>query len=494
VCSAAKPLQQSLRPTGLYDAVIVGERNEQRPSLPRPRVPSGRNSAWSASHETDIRCTCYDLAHRFGFRRSIVDDHDLDRNGVALTDKPRETSRKWTGPVTRRNNNSERRVGAFSLLHERDSTSVHVGLITRSLLYGGTERQLVLLARGLEERGHRVSVLQLYDASDFGADLRAAGIDTTSLGLRGRLDMHRLMWRSVRWLRARRPDIVHGFHVESNLLATLLARISPGTRAVWGIRVGSPAAVAKDEAAQLAVRLHTRLLRAPDLVISNSETGARYALDGGAPAERVVVVRNGLDMSLFQRDAEGRVRVRAGWGVAPDETLVGSVARLEPRKGPDVFLRAAAAFSRERPRSRFVWIGDGEGELRRRMKALATGLGIGSQVIWAGWRADVASVHSALDLETLLSLYGEGTPNAVVEAIACGVPCVVSDVGDSPSVVDDARFVVSPSEPKRIATAWRDALEQWTPEAAAAAKRRVESVFAVQRMVYETEAALASLL
>lgn len=370
---------------------------------------------------------------------------------------------------------------------------MHVGLITRSLAYGGTERQLVILARGLHERGHRVSILQFYDDEQLAGDLPQE-VGRSSLGLRGRRNFARLAWQGSRWFRTMRPDVLHGFHVESNLLAFLLARTaSPRRPVVAGLRVSDPAAMTNGAVARGALRVHNRLLRAADLVLANSDPGAQHALESGARAERVRVIRNGIDVRAFRPNPDGGARVRQEWGVSANATLVGTVARIEPRKGPELFLRAAAAFARDRPETRFVWVGDGESRYRQGLEQLAARLGLGSSVIWAGWRRDLPAVHSALDLETLLSTHSEGTPNAVAEAIACGVPCVVSNVGDAPLVVGDPDRVVL-LDPERAAAAWHTALERTTEQDRAAGRRRIANAFGVEQMVYETEAALERLV
>jgi glycosyltransferase involved in cell wall biosynthesis len=371
---------------------------------------------------------------------------------------------------------------------------VHVGLVTRSLLYGGTERQLVQLARGLRERGHRISVLQLYAGSDLGGELDALGIDRSALGVRSRLDLPRLATRALAWRRSRRPDVLHGFHIESNLLSLLLARSARGMRVAWGIRVDDPSALARDGAARALASVHRRLLGAPDLLLANSDAGARWAVAAGAPPERVRTVHNGVDTAAFDEDPDGRARVRAEWKIGSGEILVGCVARLEPRKGADLFLDAAAAFGERRPDARFVWVGDGEPGYAAKLRRSASDLGIADRVVWAGRRLDARAVHSALDIETLLSPVGEGASNSVAEALACRRLCVVSDTGDSARIVGEHGLVVPSRDPAAVAAAWEEALESSTPGTRAAARAWIAREFPLARMLDECEAALAGLL
>jgi glycosyltransferase involved in cell wall biosynthesis len=371
---------------------------------------------------------------------------------------------------------------------------VHVGLVTRSLLYGGTERQLVALAHGLKTRGHEISVLQLYGDSEFDAELDASGVDRSALGVRSRLDLPRLLTRAVAWRRTRKPDVLYGFNVETNLLSLLLARSTRGMRVAWGIRVDDPTALACDALARTLAAVHTRLLRAPDVLLANSDAGARWAIGAGAPVARVRTVPNGIDTVAFREDPEGRARVRTEWSVGPWNTLVGSVARLEPRKGPELFLEAAAAFAEMRPEARFAWVGSGKSAYATRLRHRAEELGIGERMVWAGRRVDAAAVHSALDVETLLSAVGEGSSNSIAEALACQCPCVVSDTGDSARIVGEYGLVVPSRAPGAVAKAWVEALERSSPRATAAGRAWIEQEFPLTRMLDECESALTELL
>jgi glycosyltransferase involved in cell wall biosynthesis len=368
---------------------------------------------------------------------------------------------------------------------------VHVAFVTRSLQYGGIERQLAALARGLVRRGHRVSVLQLYDGLDFGGELAEAGIVPTSLGLRGRADLGRLARRTWPWMRSRRPDVVQGFHAESNLIALIAGRLVVPARVVWGVRLLGLHS-ARDVLSHGAAGLHGRLARAPDLVIANSRAGARSAAAAGVPLERLRLIRNGLDTELFRPDPAGGRALRDEWGVSSEAPLVGVVARLEPRKGAERFLAAAAAFVRRQPEARFVWVGARDTPYTRRVERLASELGLAGRVRFLEPRGNLPPVYSALDVGTLLSVE-EASSNAVAEAIACEVPCVVASVGELPALVDDPRLVVD-GDPGHVADAWEHAWRSVGPQARAAARQRIEGDLSLERMVNETEAALAELV
>jgi glycosyltransferase involved in cell wall biosynthesis len=371
----------------------------------------------------------------------------------------------------------------------RQTCRVHVALLVRTMLRGGVARQVVYIALGLRERGHRVSIIQFFDRSHWDDELAAAGVDIHAIRIEGRADLLRLLRRSNGLLRSLRPEVLYGFYVESNLLALLLGRRT-SARVIWGLRFDSLKPLESDPLGWAAASMHARLLRRPDLVIANSHIGGRAALAAGLPPDRLRVIVNGVDTARFRPHHEDRRRIRGQWNLPSDATVIGLVAKADPRKGHEHFVRAAAVYAEHHSNAHFVRVGPSDAAFRRRVDRLARELGIGERLIWAGVRKDMESVYNAFDLTTLLS-DSEGSPNVVAESLACGIPCVVSNVGDSARVVGDPRAVItSPGDAQEVASAWEHRLADWGPEQAAATRQRLESEFGVAQMVDQTESAL----
>jgi glycosyltransferase involved in cell wall biosynthesis len=120
---------------------------------------------------------------------------------------------------------------------------------------------------------------------------------------------------------------------------------------------------------------------------------------------------------------------------------------------------------------------------------------VADRIIWAGFRRDLPAVYSALDVATLSSAYGEGFPNAVAEAMACGVPCVATDVGDTARILSDLGHVVPPKNPEALAGGWLEALGlEDNRRLQSRRRRRIEDEYGLDRMIVRTEQALAALL
>ena len=208
------------------------------------------------------------------------------------------------------------------------------------------------------------------------------------------------------------------------------------------------------------------------------------------------MVRNGFDTARFRPDGDARAVLRHELGVAPDVPLIGMVARVDPMKDHATFLEAASIFSRasQRPfrargRGREPsngWLGS---QIKRR--------GLEGVVRLLGERADIERVYPALDIATLSSSFGEGFPNALGEAMASGVPCVATAVGDAPALLDGVGRVVAPCDAPALAGAWR-ALAELPVEArrrlGEASRRRIVLLYGENRMIEDTEQRLSALI
>lgn len=366
-------------------------------------------------------------------------------------------------------------------------------ILSRSLNLGGAERQIVTLARALHARGHDVQVCTFYANGALEPELRAAGVPVHALEKRGRWDLLGFARSLVALVRRLEPDVLHSYLGTPNLFALLLRPLFPRLRLVWGVRASFMDLGQFGWASRMVYAAEARLARFVDLTIANSEAGKAYAVSRGFPADRTIVVPNGIDTVRFAPDSEARTRVRAEWGVPEDAPLVGMVARLDPMKGHPTFLRAAAVLSALRPEVRYVLVGGGPEAVRNALETLAGELGLGDRVVFAGARQDVAAVYSALDVATSASL-GEGFPNVIGEAMACGVPCVVTDVGDSARIVDTLGVAVPPGQPEALAAGWERCFGEERTAIAHRVRARIVECYSVDRLAERTLEALSALL
>ena len=206
------------------------------------------------------------------------------------------------------------------------------------------------------------------------------------------------------------------------------------------------------------------------------------------------VIPNGIDTRRFSFDGKARTRLRGEWSIPADAVLVGLVGRLDLMKDHPTFLKAAAKLAGRDPRWHFVCVGEGEPEYAVTLETQAVALGLQGRLVWAGPRGDMPAVYSALDLLASTS-YGESFPNVIAEAMACGRPCVVTDVGDSARIVDDCGIVVAARDPEAFAAAVARMLPVLTDGEAAramheAARARIVERYSLETLLRDSKAAL----
>ncbi|HEY9271117.1 glycosyltransferase family 4 protein, partial [Achromobacter sp.] len=333
--------------------------------------------------------------------------------------------------------------------------------IITGLGQGGAESVLFRLATYPEADVEHV-VVSLTDEGIYGARLRAAGIAVHALGMkRGRVSLGGFMaLRSL--IVAARPDAVQTWMYHADLIGGLAARLAGVRAIVWGIRNSGEHLERSSRSARMVLRACALLSgRIPKAIVCAAQKSAERHADKGYARERMVVIANGYDLSRYAPDGEARVRVRAQWGLPEDVPAIGCVARWDPLKDHANLLRAVAALVRDGRDAglRCVLIGRGMDTDNAELAALIDRLGLRDRVVLAGPSDDVPGAMNGLDLHVLSSC-AEGFPNVVAEAMACGVYCVVTDVGDAAFIVGDTGVVVPPEQSEALARGIETALRE----------------------------------
>jgi glycosyltransferase involved in cell wall biosynthesis len=343
---------------------------------------------------------------------------------------------------------------------------VRVARVFSRLNVGGPSVHVILLSAGLRPLGYETRLIVGTESAREGNMLPlAARKDVTceAMGGLGReiapLHDARALLGLTRLLRAWRPQIVHTHTAKAGLLGRLAARAA-GVPTVVHTFHGhvlrgyfSPAKTA------LFRRLEARLARLADSLVAVSDAVKRDLVElGVAPAERIRVVPLGLELGHLAVELPRGV-LRAECGIAPDAPLVGMVGRLVPIKDVPTFLLAARRVSEARPDARFALVGDGE--QRAPLERQARQLGLGAALSFLGWREDLAPVYGDLDVVVNASR-NEGTPVALIEAMAAARPVVATRVGGTPDLVgeDERGRLVPPGEPETLARAILETIEQ----------------------------------
>jgi glycosyltransferase involved in cell wall biosynthesis len=351
---------------------------------------------------------------------------------------------------------------------------------------GGPEKTILLGARRADPARFAVTVCYIRDGRDdvFAIDkwARELGVDYVEVHEKHSFD--RAIWPALRTLvRERQIDIVHAHEHKTDLLAMLLARyervIPLSTAHAW---------VGHHWREKIYYAVDKRLLvRFPHVVAVSSEIRDELVKHGGDPA-RITVILNAIDPNKFHRDPARRPVARAALGLQDDEIAIGAVGRLEPQKRFDLLMDAFARVSKDAPKLRLLIAGDGS--LMAELTALIEKFGISGRCRLIGHTTDVPGFHHALDLFVQSSDY-EGTPNAVLEAMALESPIVATDVGGTKELAHDREhaLIVPPGQVDALAIAIREALAnpQATAARARAARQRIETELSFDRRMDRLE-------
>ena len=192
-------------------------------------------------------------------------------------------------------------------------------------------------------------------------------------------------------------------------------------------------------------------------IIAVSEFVKREIIKQGAPADKVTVIYNGIDLDNAARK-ESRVKIRSEFGLNENRPIIAEVGRLGNDKGQHILIQAAPYVIEKFPDAMFMIVGEDlgkKGEYRRELEAMAAGLGIEDKIIFTGYRTDIMDLMEAFDLFVLPSVFTEGLPVVIMEAMLAKKPVIAASVGGSPEIVLDARTgtLVPPADPGRLAEA-----------------------------------------
>jgi len=376
-------------------------------------------------------------------------------------------------------------------------------LVTGTLGYGGAERQLILLARTAAARGHHVVVLVYKDTREMEPELSGSGVTLRSLNTNWRKQVVRFFPRLARVLRDERPDIVYAFLPHATVPISLLGKLARPAKVMIGVRASRLERSQYVWETRVLLRLEGPMSRLTDQIVCNSYAGARDAVRRGFPPSKIAVIPNGIDTLRFRPDPARRRAFRQELGVSDDETLIGVVGRLHPMKDHPTFLAAAAKLtaddadtSRGGRNMRFLCVGAGPAEYLNSLVDQAVRLGLGEdRIMFLDARADVQDVYPGLDLLVSSSSSGEGVSNVLLEAMACGVPCVGTDVGDTKRILPTGLCEVVPKEdPALLAAACRRVLDGAGPEVSSELRQHVMESYSAERMTSVTLSVMRSLL
>jgi len=374
---------------------------------------------------------------------------------------------------------------------------IRVAHVVPDLNVGGAETALVRLVEALDRTRFVSLVVTLRDGGALAARAADTGARVVSLGMRSRLPSPVALARLRSALRAFAPDVVQGWMYHGNLAAWAGARLLARRPAVvWNVRQSLATLAHERRTTRLVIRANACLSRRVDRIVNNSRASAAQHAALGFDPQRTEVVPNGFDVELFRPRSDARGALRAALGVTPDALLAGMIARVHPVKRHDLFLGAVAHAVRDGLDVHAVLVGTGASAASADAARLVADARLAGRAHLLGERADVERILPGLDVLVSASGWAEGFPNVVGEAMACGVPCLVTDTGDCAEIVGDAGVVVPAGDGAHLAASLAELLRRPAEERArmgARGRERIRASFTLERCAERYASLYASL-
>ncbi len=302
-------------------------------------------------------------------------------------------------------------------------------------------RVVVNSARKLPDK--QFIVISLMGNGVYGDELVRAGVDLYCLNLHKKNKFSALV-ELIQIIRRHKPRIIMTWLYHADLLGTIVGLVCGVKRIIWNIRCSDIDFSKYSWTTWFCVKVLAFLSKIPVLVVVNSHAGKQAHINLGYKPKEWRYIPNGFDLDKFKPNEQDRKQMRAELNVADEEPIVGIIARVDPQKDYDTFLQAAVKVSKKNIKAKFLLIGKGTDVLNIPQI-------IKNQTICLGERKDIPSLLRAIDVFVLSSAYGEGFPNVLGEAMATGVPCVTTDVGDAGRLVGEAGIVVQVGDENELA-------------------------------------------
>jgi glycosyltransferase involved in cell wall biosynthesis len=355
----------------------------------------------------------------------------------------------------------------------------------------GAETMLCRVASAMDGSRFKNEVVSLTGILDQAERMQAIGVRVRTLGMKASVPNPLLVLRLAQWIRASKPDLIQTWMYHANFVGAFAARLAGNVPVVWGIHdsgldssMGNRRTMLVNRACALLSRKYAARIVCCSEASLRLHKGLRYA------AEKLEVIPNGFDVEEFKPDPAAHASLREELGIPAETLLIGIAARFHPHKDHHNFIEAAARLHKELPAVHFLLCGLDITWQNSQLAEWIKAVGLRDRCHLLGVRQDVSRLFAGMDIATTASRC-EAFPIAIGEAMACGTPCVVTDVGDSSLIVGETGTVVPPGDPHALAEAWRKLIAAGPAvrhRLGLAARRRVQRQFALPAIVERYQA------
>jgi len=364
--------------------------------------------------------------------------------------------------------------------------------IITGLSIGGAEMMLYKLVSKMDRSCFDVYVVSLTDIGPVGEKIKKLGIPVVAIGMkrgwRGLCSLSRF-FKLLRVVKNYKPDVIQTWMYHSDLVGGLVGKILK-IPVIWNIRHSNLSPKYNKKTTIWTAKICAKLSKTlPKKIICCSYASKDVHSKLGYDKNKMVVVPNGFDLDIFFPDRKGREKIRKELGIDEETIVVGFAARFDPQKDHKNFFEAAKIVYQIYPDVHFLLCGDGINWKNEKLKEWIKKSGVKNVTHLLGRRDDMRNIYNSIDV-FCSSSYGEGFPNVIGEAMACEVPCVVTNVGDSAIIVKDTGVVVPPKKPKALAEAIIKMIEigeEKRREMGKRARDRIKENYSIEKIVNNYE-------
>jgi glycosyltransferase involved in cell wall biosynthesis len=331
--------------------------------------------------------------------------------------------------------------------------------VITGLSMGGAEMMLTYLIEALPEPAYEHVVLCLGPVTPTAEKLRQTGVAVFALGMKpSRPSIQAL--RALRKLVAKeRPKFIHGWMYHGNLAATMAAFRSGGATLLWSVHHSLHDFAEERLLTRATVRLCAKASKIPKKIVYVSRRCAKQHERVGYCGDNAIVIPNGIDCTRYKPNMAERQVVRQSLGFDNEKIVIGLFARFHPIKDHETFLCGASILAKQYPDARFLLAGTNITWENRSLYDTINRLKLTQQTSLVGESASIERLYLALDI-CALSSRGEAFGLTIAEAMACGIPCVATDVGDIREMIGETGIVVPAGDPGALADAWSRVIEE----------------------------------
>jgi glycosyltransferase involved in cell wall biosynthesis len=334
-------------------------------------------------------------------------------------------------------------------------------------------------------------VISLIGRGTLGDRIEALGIPVYAVQMEQRKPTLATIWQFIHLVGELKPDLIQSWMYHS-ILAAELANIFrlKSIPIIWNIRHSLYSLSYEKPVTAAIIKILIFLSIFAKKNIYNSQTSARQHEKVGYKFHKTIIILNGLDPDFFKPSIEAYNQIREQLNLPSDCFLIDRFARYHEMKDYPNLLQAAAILLQKYPDVHFLLAGNEVNQKNDKLCQAIEELGISDRIHLLGERKDIPRLTAALDIASTSSFYGEAFPNVIGEAMSCGIPCVVTDVGDSAWIVGNTGRIVPPKNSEALAAAWQELIElgsEVREDLGKAARARIIESFSLESVVVQYE-------